>query len=144
VGRRTSSVPTVDQTVAAADAILADVDLSGDPVEALAVLIGMSWRTLEQFGEALVASHHELSREQVRQALHHVRTRIASLVEDGRSQGRFRTDLPTDWLVTAMVDLIHAAAADVGAGRLAADQVGWVVASTVTQALAPDAPGPAR
>jgi len=71
----------------------------------------------------------------LRRALHRVRSRIAGLVDAGRAQGRFRTDLPTDWLVTATIDLIHAAAADVDAGRLAADQVGWIVATTVTQAL---------
>jgi len=143
VTRRTPAVAAVAETVATADAILADVDLSGDPAEALAVLIGMSWRTLEQVGDALTVSRPELTRGEVRRALLRIRVRIARLVDEGRRQGRFRTDLPTDWVVTTIIDLIHAAAADVDAGRVAPDEVGWVVATTVIQALVAG-PGSAR
>jgi hypothetical protein len=43
------------------------------------------------------------------------------LIERGRREGAFRTDLSTEWLMACAYALFHAAAAEVRAGRLDAD-----------------------
>ena len=41
---------------------------------------------------------------------------IRKLVDRGRREGAFRTDVPAEWLVTSFLALIHAAAEEVRAG----------------------------
>src|SRR5258706_475564 len=43
---------------------------------------------------------------------------IGELVQRGRDEGAFRTDLPTDWLVTTPLALMHACSDEVRAGRI--------------------------
>jgi hypothetical protein len=39
---------------------------------------------------------------------------IGSLIERGRREGAFRTDVQSSWLVTSCLALVHAAAEDAG------------------------------
>jgi TetR/AcrR family transcriptional regulator, mexCD-oprJ operon repressor len=41
------------------------------------------------------------------------------MLERGRADGSFRTDLPASWLVTSCIAVIHACADEVRAGRIA-------------------------
>jgi hypothetical protein len=43
---------------------------------------------------------------------------VRRLVRRGRRDGSFRTDVPVEWLVSALFGLIHTARDDVTAGRL--------------------------
>jgi hypothetical protein len=63
------------------------------------------------------------------------------LVERGRSDGAFRDDLPAGWLVTSLLALIHAAAADVRSGILSRDQAAEVLLTTIPDLFAPPASG---
>jgi len=64
---------------------------------------------------------------------------VRALIERGQGAGQFRADLPLAWLVSLAMTVMHAAAAEVSAGRLAADQAPSVVAGTLLAALT--APG---
>jgi TetR/AcrR family transcriptional regulator, mexCD-oprJ operon repressor len=70
---------------------------------------------------------------------------VRALIERGQGAGQFRADLPLAWLVSLAMTVMHAAAAEVPAGRLAADQAPSVVAGTLLAALtAPGAVAPPR
>jgi hypothetical protein len=97
----------------------------------------MTWRTLEQLPGAAVDHGRTMTRDELHRVLERTRARIADVVRRGQAGGQFRADLPDDWIVSTTIALMHAAAADVEAGRLSSDQVGWVVGSTVVQALRP-------
>jgi hypothetical protein len=58
---------------------------------------------------------------------------IRRLVERGRREGAFRTDLPTGWLITSSLALIHAAAEEVRSGELDAQAALDVLAATVIE-----------
>jgi hypothetical protein len=49
------------------------------------------------------------------QAAHHT---IGALLQRGQADGSFRTDLPTHWLITASIALVHACNDEVRAGRI--------------------------
>lgn len=135
---RTELVEAVlERSMHEADTVLDDVDLSGDPAEALARLVGTSWQIVDRCRRILLAAQRELPAARITAVHERVVGRITELIERGRTDGTFRDDLPTDWLVTVALALTHAAVDEVDAGRLEGDAVGWYVVTTLLGALAP-------
>ncbi|MGH8823758.1 MAG: hypothetical protein ACRDVN_04705, partial [Jiangellaceae bacterium] len=62
------------------------------------------------------------------------------LISRGQAAGHFRADLPLDWLVATMLNLLHLTAEEVGARRLSADSAGDVVTATILGVLTPPQP----
>jgi len=54
----------------------------------------------------------------------------------GQRAGVFRSDLPKPWLVTTALSLMHAAAEDAAAGRIAADDAARLITTTLLAAFA--------
>ena len=127
------------RVIAAADETLDAVDVAGDPRAALARLVAASWLVVDQLRHVLEAAQRELPAERVLEAHDRVLGRVQALIERGQAAGAFRADLPLPWLVSLAVNVMHAAAAEVTAGRLAAGQAPSVVAGTLLAALT--APG---
>ena len=127
------------QVVAEAHEALDAVDVAGDPRAAVARLTAATWRIVDQLRHVMEAAQRELPAERVRQAHGLVLGRVQSLIERGQAAGEFRADLPLPWLVSLAMNVMHAAAAEVSAGRLAAGQAPSVVAGTLLAALT--APG---
>jgi AcrR family transcriptional regulator len=114
------------QVIAEAHDALDAVDVSGDPRDALARLV-------------LEAAQRELPAERIHQAHEQVLDRVRALIERGRDAGAFRADLPLSWLVSLAMNVMHAAATEVTAGRLTSREAPSVVAATLLAALT--APG---
>jgi AcrR family transcriptional regulator len=91
---------------------------SGPADEALVRLIEASWRELERHHAIASAAAEQLSPDALRRSHEGGALKIRALVERGRSDGTFRDDVPTDWLVVSFFALIHAAADEVRGGRL--------------------------
>ena len=125
------------RTLERCDETLAATDTSGDPAEALARLVAASWQLVHQFHNILIAAHRELPHARIRGVHDRIIRRIQSLIERGQRAGEFRTDLPKHWLMTTTVSLMHAAAEDVAAGRVKADQAPGLVTATLLAAFAP-------
>jgi hypothetical protein len=79
----------------------------------IAASSGRAWLTL-----IAQAAAEQLTPETLRQTHEAAHRRIRKLVERGRREGAFRTDVPAEWLVTVFHALIHAAGDDVRAGRI--------------------------
>ena len=107
----------------------------GPAVEALDRLVAASWTQLARHEAIGRASAVELGADAMRRAHEAARTVIRDLVDRGRREGVFRTDLPTDWLVTSSLALIHAAADGVRAGELDASGALDALSRTVTDLL---------
>jgi TetR/AcrR family transcriptional repressor of mexCD-oprJ operon len=103
---------------AAAAAVEAAEPDAGSPFEALDRVVGVGWQHLER-SAAMARATGELLPASSRRRLHGPAfAPIHRLVERGRREGAFRTDVPSDWLVACAYALIHAAADEVRAGRL--------------------------
>lgn len=106
----------------------------GDPTGALRRVVTGAWRTLGRY-HALVAINTQLPDAE----LHHrhavVLAALESLIERGQREGEFRTDVPVAWHLSMLVALIHAASAELRAGRLPAEQVESALVATVLGAL---------
>jgi TetR/AcrR family transcriptional repressor of mexCD-oprJ operon len=120
-----------------ASATLGQVDLSGDPVDALVRLTHSSWELVDRLSGVMFAARHELPAKRIRTAHDRVMGHLAALVDHGQSDGTFRTDLPASWLITTAVSLMHAAAEDVEAGRLKRSAAPGHVAATLLAAYTP-------
>jgi AcrR family transcriptional regulator len=104
----------------------------GPATAALERLIGASSRTLRRYAAL----------QQLSGGLHGMRERhgpisdaVRELVIRGQGHGDFRDDLPPDWLVTVLLELLHASQAEVDAGRLDADDAPRVLTQTVLGAV---------
>jgi AcrR family transcriptional regulator len=127
----------LSDAVAAAHEALDGVDVTGDPRAALGRLVAASWLVVDQLRQLLAAAQRELPPERVRQAHDPVLGRVQELIERGQAAGTFRTDQPLAWLVNLAMTVMHAAATEVSAGRLASGQAPAVVAGTLLAALTP-------
>ncbi|GIF78064.1 TetR/AcrR family transcriptional regulator [Asanoa siamensis] len=121
------------------DALLGAVDLDGDPRAALTRLVDASWELVNRFRSLLLAAQHTLPPGRI-QALHEgPADRMRRLLERGRAEGVFRTDLPTSWLISTMQHVMHGAADEINAGRLDARDAARYISTTVLAALTPPA-----
>lgn len=140
-GHFSSRAELIDAVVARAieegDDALDALDLSGDPRRALGSLIEQSWLTLVQIGSLVTAAESALSPERMHELHQRPASRVERLVERGRAEGVFRADLPASWLVGTLHRVMHGAAAEIEAGRLAPDAAAAVIAATVLAAYTP-------
>jgi AcrR family transcriptional regulator len=123
----------IDDGHAALDA----VDLTGDPREALARLIDSSWQLVNQSRSLLTAAQDVLPPSKIRDLHAGPVKRVERLVERGRTEGPFRTDLPISWLVSVMHSVMHSAADEITAGRLTPDKAAAYITATVLPAFSP-------
>lgn len=107
----------------------------GPAPEALQRLIASSWQQLASHEEIARAAAHELSADAMRQAHEKARGVIRTLIERGRHDGYFRTDLPAGWLVTASLALVHAIAEEVRTGELDAEAAPKTLTLTIADLL---------
>lgn len=102
-----------------ADAIAAANPASGDPTDALDRLIEAAWGKLDRNLQLFAAGRAALSANALRRAHEQINAPILALIKRGRRSGAFRKDLPATWLLATYYALMHAAADEVNAGRLA-------------------------
>jgi AcrR family transcriptional regulator len=116
---------------------LSAVDLSGDARHALARLLESSWSLVAESGALLRAAQGVLPAGRLRELHAAPAERFEHLLRGGQKDGVFRTDLPITWLVSAVHHLLHAAAEEQNAGRLADVDVSRVVTVSVLSLLTP-------
>lgn len=109
----------VERAVADSRTALAAADLgAGPPLEALDRVVEAGWSQLDRHHAVAAAAAEHLSAEALHRSHAQLTGTIGALLERGRADGAFRDDLPVDWLVTALLALMHAAGDEVRAGRL--------------------------
>ena len=104
---------------------------SGPPVTALERMIALAWQHLASYGAMAQATSEQLSPEAIARTHQAAQQAIGALLERGRAEGAFRTDLPTAWLVTACIALVHACADAVRAGSVSERDAPAILATSV-------------
>ncbi|WP_188193165.1 TetR/AcrR family transcriptional regulator [Nonomuraea sp. SYSU D8015] len=126
----------LDHAGGVADTVLEDPSIDTAPApEAMAGLLRSSWEILDRHRRLFVAADRVMATERIRE--HHDRPlrRVERLIARGQRESVFRTDLPLPWLVTTFFAIIHSAAQEREAGRLAADEVERVLVTTMLSLL---------
>ena len=124
----------VERTVRQAMATLEAAEPERGPaLAALQRLLATGWEEIGRHEAIGVAAAGQLNAEAMRRSHESARAVIRRLVERGRREGAFRSDLPTGWLITSSLALIHAAAEEVRAGELHAQAALDVLTATVSE-----------
>jgi AcrR family transcriptional regulator len=118
----------VRRTMAAVQAARLD---EGPPALALERMLAAAWRHLARYGAMAQAVAEQLGPDAVARTHRAAHQTIGALLDRGRADGSFRTDVPAGWLVTACVAVIHACAAEVRAGRIDEHDAARVLTVTV-------------
>jgi AcrR family transcriptional regulator len=122
----------IERAVERTMALLDEADPeNGSPIDALERLIVVGWQELDRNRARVHAGLQQLGPAALTRAHHGAQLRIRALVERGRNEGVFRTDVPTDWLVTSLIALMHASAEEVHAGRTDAPSALHVLIATI-------------
>jgi len=123
------------QTVAAIDAAEPD---EGTPVDALDRLVSASWQTLERYPLLMDLRAPLTPAEE--HALHGpILERLERLIRRGQRAGDFDRRLTPAWLLAAFLGLAHAAAQEVAAGRLSAEDASRTLRESVRRVFGADA-----
>jgi AcrR family transcriptional regulator len=106
----------------------------GDAAEALRRVVADTWRTLGRY-HALIDINTRLPHSELHDRHRSVLATLEPLIERGQREGQFRADVPPAWHLSMLMALIHAASAELRAGRLSAQQVERGVVETVLGAV---------
>ena len=123
------------RAVAEGDEALEALDLTGDPREALCRLIESSWLLIAQIGSLMAAAEAELSPERMVELHDRPAARVEELIARGQSEGVFRVDLPSSWLVSMLHIVLHGAATEIREGRIVHTHAALVISSSVLAAF---------
>ncbi|WP_112137099.1 TetR/AcrR family transcriptional regulator [Glycomyces dulcitolivorans] len=107
------------------------VDTSGPADAALDRVLREQWHLMERNRNLRDNIIGDVSPQWLRQRHDPILRRIEELITRGQDEGAFRTDLPLSWLITALYSLVHAAADEITAGRLAAKQAPEVLSASL-------------
>jgi AcrR family transcriptional regulator len=105
----------------------------GSPDEALARVIRAGWEELERNSAVAQATSDHLAPAAVLRTHDTVLSPVRELVERGRAEGAFRTDVPTDWLVTVYLALVHGASDHAAAHDVPRDEALALVTQAIRQ-----------
>ncbi len=108
----------------------------GDPADALRRVVTEAWRTLGRY-HALIEINTRLPEAELRHRHHSVLATLEPMIERGQRAGTFRADVPAAWHLSMLMALIHAASAELRAGRLPAEQIQSALLATVLGAMRP-------
>ena len=129
--RQTLIEATLTRLLEQGQAVLAGLDLTGDPRQALRTLIESSWRLIADAGAVLEAAQSVLPPERIRELHAKPAQRAEELIRRGQSQGVFRSDLPPSWLASVLYHVLKGATADIRSGRLDPSDAPRYIVTTV-------------
>jgi TetR/AcrR family transcriptional regulator, mexCD-oprJ operon repressor len=118
------------------DKVLGNLDLTGDPPEALRTLIELGWQLMAEASAVLEAAQGALPPGRVQELHAKPAQRIEALIRRGQAENVFRADLPATWLTSVLHHVMKGAAVDVSKGRLEAADAPRFISETVLAAYA--------
>jgi AcrR family transcriptional regulator len=112
----------------------------GEAADALGRVVAAAWGAPGRF-HGLVAINTQLPPQELHRRHRPVLEMLAPLIERGQRDGAFRRELPAHWHLAMILAIVHAASAELRAGRLPADEIEAAVVATVLGALQPPPTG---
>src|SRR6266487_350208 len=118
----------VRRTMAALESVHPE---QGPPIEALDRMLAATWQNLARYQAMAAAVAELLNPEAVTRTHQAAHQTIGALLQRGRADGSFRSDLPAGWLVTASVALVHACSDGVRAGQIAEQDAAHILSTSI-------------
>jgi AcrR family transcriptional regulator len=111
---------------------------SGPPTEAMERVLRAAWQVVGRYRGLVIVNPQRLERAELRRRLEPALGPIRLLIQRGQRSGGFDRELPVDWLIGVITDLIHAASRQVTAGAMDPVTAERVLLRTAGAALAAD------
>jgi AcrR family transcriptional regulator len=122
-----------------ADVIAAAEPDRGEPREAVARVVAATWRHLGRYHALVALNTSTQTPEQLRVRHGAVLGPLLPLMKRGQTAGAFRSDVSPEWHLSMLLALVHAASAELRAGRVTGKRAEAAVVATVLGAItAPD------
>jgi AcrR family transcriptional regulator len=122
----------------AVEAIDAAEPERGPPAEALDRLVAASWQTVERHARLMAAMQALRTTEELHAFHAPILERLERLIRRGRRTRAFDTKQPTNWLLSSVISLSHAAAAEVSSGRMKPDEAERALRRSVLRVFGAD------
>jgi AcrR family transcriptional regulator len=106
----------------------------GSPQQAMERVLRAAWQVIGRY-RGLVIVNQRLERAELRARLAPALAPVRALLMRGQDSGAFDPELPVEWLVGTITDLIHAASRQVTAGAMDAGGAERVLVRTARAAL---------
>jgi TetR/AcrR family transcriptional regulator, mexCD-oprJ operon repressor len=130
-----------ERALAEAAAVVAEAEPErGAPADALARVVSSAWGTLGRYHALVAINTSTQTPEELRHRHGSGLGRLLPLVERGQAEGAFRTDVPAEWHLSMVMALVHAASAEMRAGRVPQDEAEAALVATVLGAVASAGP----
>lgn len=90
----------------------------GAAAEAMDRTLKAAWQVIGRYGGLVLVNPQRLGRDGLRRRLKPALEPVRSLITRGQRSREFDPELPPDWLLGLLTDLIHAASAQVSGGMM--------------------------
>jgi AcrR family transcriptional regulator len=107
----------------------------GPPAEAMERVLRAAWQVVGRYRGLVMVNPRRLARSELRRRLGPALAPIRSLIRRGRRNGEFDPELPVEWTIGVITDLIHAASGQVSAGAMRPREAERVLLRTAGAAL---------
>lgn len=107
----------------------------GPAAEAMERVLRAAWQVVGRYRGLVLVNPRRLARSELRRRLGPALAPIRSLIRRGRRSGEFDPELPVEWTIGVITDLIHAASTQVSTGVMRAREAERVLLRTALAAL---------
>jgi AcrR family transcriptional regulator len=107
----------------------------GTAPEAMERVLLAAWEVIGRYRGLVIVNPQRLDRAVLRARLEPVLAPLRALIARGQDAGEFDSELPVEWLIGTLTDLIHAASRQVTAGAMDAGTAERVLLRTAAGAL---------
>jgi AcrR family transcriptional regulator len=107
----------------------------GPATDAMERVLRAAWQVVGRYRGLVLVNPRRLARSELRRRLGPALAPIRSLIRRGRRSGEFDPELPVEWTIGVITDLIHAASGQVSTGAMRPREAERVLLRTAGAAL---------
>jgi AcrR family transcriptional regulator len=123
---------SVGEVAAALDAARPD---DGSATAAMERMLRAAWQVIGRYRGLVIVNPQRLQRAELRTRLEPALAPVRAVLARGQGSGEFDPDLPVEWLIGILTDIIHAASRQVTAGAMEPTAAEHVLVRTANATL---------
>jgi AcrR family transcriptional regulator len=123
---------SVREVAAALEAARPD---EGSATAAMERMLRAAWQVIGRYRGLVIVNPQRLERAELRTRLEPALAPVRAVLARGQGSGEFDPDLPVEWLIGILTDIIHAASRQVTAGAMEPDAAVGLLLRTATATL---------
>jgi AcrR family transcriptional regulator len=107
----------------------------GSATAAMERMLRAAWRVMGRYRGLVIVNPQRLERAELRARMHPVLEPVRDVLRRGQRSGEFDPELPVEWLIGILTDIIHAASRQVSAGAMEPAEAERVLVRTARATL---------